>query len=134
MSIYETYAKGELLAGAGRSGSVFLDYLMNRYDDDTAGEIFTTFLAMCFATDGKLSFGEYELMKKIAYTNYSYDSCVALINSCLNNEDVVDEIIRKAPKEVREQISVLCIAIAAIDGTITVDEKQMCYKYFLASL
>ncbi len=121
-----------------QSELVVFKYLQSRYDKKTAAEIFVSFVAMCLASDGRFSYDEYELLSnKIipGFDGFSYEDCVNLAQYYLNNDvNVIDEVIANSTDNVKEAIARLCIAIAAIDGTITVDEKQMCFKYFVLAI
>lgn len=118
-----------------KSELVVCKYLQSRYDRKTAAEIFVSFVAMCLASDGRLSYDEYELLSNKlipGFDGFSYEDCANLVQYYLNNDvNVIDEVIAKSTDNVKEAIARLCVAIAAIDGTITVDEKQMCFKYFV---
>ena len=94
-----------------------------------------SFVSMCFAADGTLSYDEYELLLNIVESDgFSYDTCVNLVRHCLNNDsDEIDEMIIMAPQYIRSEIANLCVSIAAIDEIITADEKTMCLKYFLVA-
>lgn len=127
--------KEQLLASANDAREIIMDYLYSIYDANTATEIFVTFVSMCFASDDRLSYDEYELLTAItAVDDFSYNDCLDLVEYTLNNDsDMVEEVVKKAPKEVKAAISSLCIVIAAIDGIITADEKLQCMHYFLLS-
>ena len=125
--------KERLIASANNSRSVIMEYLYSIFDRKTAAEIFMSFVAICFAADGSLSFDEYRLLLNIVETDgFSFDTCANLVQRYLQNDvKVIDEVIIHAPRNIKEEIANLCITIAAIDGVISVDEQRMCYKYYV---
>lgn len=124
-------SKEELIGFANQSQEVILEYLYSTFDEDTALEIFISFLSMCFAKDGRLDYNEYELLATIFNIDLTYESCVDLVKYHLNNDaDEIDKVIKNAPENVRLEFANLCVTIAAIDRTITVEEKVMCLKYY----
>lgn len=127
------WPKERLIDSANQSRSIIMEYLFSIFDRKTAAEIFMSFVAICFATDGSLSYEEYELLLNIVETDgFSFATCANLVKHYLSNGvNVIDKVIKNAPNNIKAAIADLCIIIAAIDGTITADEQQMCLKYFI---
>lgn len=114
---------------------VVFGYFRNIYDENTTGEIYFTLVSNCFASDGQFGYDEYELLKSYLHMDYSYEATRQILLHFFDHNDIeqVDRMITAAPQNVRIAVSELCISAAAIDGTITVEEKNWCMKYLVMS-
>lgn len=126
----------KLINMANESRNTIMKYLFSIYDRKTAAEIFMSFVSICFATDGQLSYNEYKLLLSIVDSNgFSFEVCANLVQCHLkNNSNEINEVIKNAPREIRGAFADLCVVISAIDGTITLDETRMCYRYFVLAI
>ena len=128
--------RDKLIDMASNATKTIFAYLNKKFDETSAGEIYLTLVSTCFAADGQLSYDEYALLVEVSNIDTSYNECLSITRHVLDSNDMesIDDVITTAPKTVRIAVSDLCMAISAIDGVITIDEKNLCMKYFVCAL
>lgn len=110
------------------------------YKDGLTGiEIFNTFILGAMVADGRLSEDEYlacyPLIKAFFGENVTYDDCKSVLkrlkketSELKKNVDEMVDVIGLVSEELKDDIVIVCLAICAIDGKVSLKEKNWIKK------
>lgn len=136
IEIYQNYLDmiDEERNDIARSASEKLfEHLTEFYDEESVLKTYINMFSVLCSVDGVISQEEHELFSFVTNTHVSYDEFFEVMKFGANSE-MIENFFEFADSQGDEFIGnlfVLAICVFACKGTITVEEQEFIYEYFM---
>ena len=130
MQEYVNKSYDELLSIANNALGLAMNVFNEIAEDGNGAPYVVPFMSTTLAIDGKFTDLEYKFLNDLLGGGVDYDAAKANVQSHYSDDAVefVDKIIDACPSEMKAVLLTLVTCFAAVDETISVDEKRFILK------
>lgn len=121
----------ETVARAKKNASAIIGYFSEYSDRREAVAVCLLIIASFTGADGDFDDREYRFLCDVFGFDYEKESLGLLVRAYGKNStaDRLDDLMDRAPAEIREAFIALGVDICAINGGVSVEEKALIEKY-----